>query len=91
MVKQIMSVIDEIAAERKRQVEGEGFSQAHDDRQMLGELAYAAACYAKGDFNDAWPWAKKWWKPTTQRRNLIKAAALIVAEVERLDRAEKQR
>ena len=36
------------------------------------------------------PWDRSWWKPTTPRRNLIKAAALIVAEIERLDRAEKR-
>lgn len=35
-----------------------------------------------------WPWEGAWWKPTTPRRDLIKAAALIVAEIERLDRAE---
>ena len=33
-----------------------------------------------------WPWARKWWKPMDRRRNLIKAAALLVAEIERLDR-----
>jgi len=33
-----------------------------------------------------WPWAAKWWKPKTVRRDLIRAAALIVAEIERLDR-----
>ena len=35
-----------------------------------------------------WPWTSGWWKPTTRRRNLIKAGALIVAEIERLDRAD---
>lgn len=34
-----------------------------------------------------WPWSHGWWKSTTPRRNLVKAAALIVAEIERLDRA----
>jgi hypothetical protein len=34
-----------------------------------------------------WPWAPTWWKPTDRRRNLIKAGALILAEIERLDRA----
>ena len=33
-----------------------------------------------------WPWEGKWWKPTTARRDLVKAAALIVADIERLDR-----
>ncbi|MBB4145863.1 hypothetical protein GGQ72_004429, partial [Rhizobium rhizoryzae] len=37
---------------------------------------------------DLWPasWAKSWWKPTDRRRDLVKAAALLVAEIERLDR-----
>lgn len=36
-----------------------------------------------------WPedWAAAWWKPGDDRRNLVKAATLIVAEIERLDRA----
>lgn len=34
-----------------------------------------------------WPWAAKWWKPKSQRQDLIRAAALILAEIERLDRA----
>lgn len=35
-----------------------------------------------------WPWEASWWKPTNRRRDLIKAAALIVAEIERLSRAD---
>ena len=34
-----------------------------------------------------WPWAAEWWKPKNPRSDLIRAAALIVAELERLDRA----
>ncbi|AFQ48272.1 hypothetical protein [Burkholderia cepacia] len=35
-----------------------------------------------------WPktWEPSWSKPTTPRRNLVKAGALILAELERLDR-----
>lgn len=33
-----------------------------------------------------WPWDEKWWKPGDARRNLVKAGALILAEIERLDR-----
>lgn len=33
-----------------------------------------------------WPWSPSWWKPTADRRDLVKAAALILAEIERLDR-----
>lgn len=96
-----MSALDDIAAERRRQVEEEGWTTEHDDQHDRGELARAAACYAAGHTFDhdvypafqttvnmtAWPWSRDWWKPTTPRRNLVKAAALIVAEIERLDRA----
>ncbi|MFC3859431.1 hypothetical protein ACFOPQ_01400 [Deinococcus antarcticus] len=37
-----------------------------------------------------WPFPPEWFKPTNRRRDLIKAMALIVAEVERLDRLEEQ-
>lgn len=35
----------------------------------------------------AWPWDPEWWKPRSERRMLVKAGALILAEIERLDRA----
>lgn len=41
---------------------------------------------------ELWPWPNRWWKPTTVRRDLVKAAALIIAEIDRLDReAEKEK
>lgn len=44
----------------------------------------------EGDMADieVWPWDESWWKPTNRRRDLVKAGALILAEIERLDRAE---
>lgn len=93
----------DIAAERRRQVEVEGWSVAHDDEHTGGEMAKAAACYAAGrivfaipqeiapdrgaaGYRSIWPWDLKWWKPKSYRLNLIRAAALLVAEIERLDR-----
>jgi hypothetical protein len=35
-----------------------------------------------------WPWHRKHWKPKDHRRNLIIAAALLLAEIDRVDRAE---
>lgn len=35
----------------------------------------------------AWPWDEQWWKPSTARRDMVKACALGLAEIERLDRA----
>lgn len=36
----------------------------------------------------SWPvaWDRSWWKPTSSRRDLVKAGALIVAEIKRIDR-----
>lgn len=36
---------------------------------------------------EMWPWSEDWWKPSGHRRNLEKAGALILAEIERIDRA----
>ena len=89
-------VLAEIAAESLRQVEQEGWSPEHDDEHWSGGLPAAAACYglagrSNGEtanfIKQIWPWDWNWWKPTDRRRNLVKAAALIVAEIERLDRA----
>ena len=91
------AVLD-VLAERRRQVEAEGWTPEHDDEHGAGEMAAAAACYglnAAGcgcEVARNWPWDGSWWKPTTSRRDLVKAGALILAEIERLDRlvAKKQ-
>lgn len=38
-----------------------------------------------------WPWDRDWWKPQDNRRDLIRAGALIAAELDRIDRARKRR
>lgn len=39
------------------------------------------------DAKELWPWSEERWDPTiSPRRNLIRAAAYIVAEIERLER-----
>ncbi|MER9937468.1 hypothetical protein [Mesorhizobium sp. M0088] len=89
--------IADVAAERRRQIEAEGWTAKHDDDHDKGEMARAAACYALADIRSAtvgpydienrmWPWDLSWWKPSSPRRNLVKAGALIAAEIERLDR-----
>ncbi len=35
-----------------------------------------------------WPWFAQWWKPGDRRRELVKAGALILADIERLDRVK---
>jgi len=78
----------DVLEERARQVSVEGWDPDHDDEvHDDGELARAAACYALGEAGDLWPWDIRWWKPKDRRRDLVRAGALIVAEIECLDRA----
>lgn len=92
----------DVLAERRRQIEAEGWTREHDDAHEDESLARAAACYAENPelVTPGWPggekprpqswprsWSARWWKPTDRRRDLVKAGALILAEIERLDRA----
>lgn len=88
----------ELLTERVRQQDVEGWTYDHDDAHDMGEMAQAAACYAltpsllgwlfgKNHFWEGfWPWSREWWKPTNRRRDLVKSGALIIAEIERIDR-----
>jgi hypothetical protein len=78
-----------IAAERQRQIDVEGWTPAHDAAHNAGDLARAAACYAlPATWRSAniWPWDLRWWKPSHEDRlrELVKAGALIAAEIDRL-------
>lgn len=72
-------VLREVAVERQRQLDVLGWSLAHDDAHTDGALAVAAASFAL-------PSICRPCSPELYRRNLVKAGALIVAEIERLDR-----
>lgn len=109
--REMSKAIEDIAAERRRQIEAEGWAPEHDDQHEDGSLAQAALAYTAvaladnceravmdefGDFGsipfkylDMWPksWAAMWFKPKSRRHDLVRAAALIAAEIERLDRA----
>lgn len=110
----LTAAIRDVRAERRRQVEEEGWTAEHDDAEHSnGELAAAAACYANPmavvidglgveiipPNSDTpplgWPdpWDHEWYKPKGRRRDLVRSAALIIAEIELIDRAsalEKQ-
>jgi len=94
----------DVLAERRRQIEVEGWTAEHDDKHAPGAMAAAAGAYCEsaarpGLFRTVpggartvpklWPkWALKWFKPTTPRQDLVKACALCLAEIERIDRAD---
>lgn len=83
----------DVISERQRQRSVEGWTTEHDDAYQNNELADAAACYAIHANNQGfstpahWPWDPEWWKQSGARRDLVKAGALILAEIERIDRA----
>lgn len=95
------AALRDVRMERLRQIEVEGFDAKHDADHDTGDLACAAAAYALHagcQLNpadgigfegtpDFWPrdWTSAWWKPKDPRRNLVRAAALIIAEIERID------
>jgi hypothetical protein len=103
----------DVLAERRRQVEKEGWTPERDDAYKDYSLARAAAAYAlaaatdradravmddfghaglTGELMRVWPqsWAATWFKPKSRRNDLVKAGALVLAEIERLDRAASQ-
>ena len=81
---------ERITAERRRQVEVEGWTPEHDATHAPDILTLAAVCYAmpermRGrDILSAWPWAPAYWKPTPDDRvrELVKAGALIAAAID---------
>ena len=98
--------VADVLAERRRQVEAEGWTLEHDDGHSLGEFGLAAALYAlpydarvggepliEQDHHIGLDMALEiacGWrlKPDTDpRRRLVKSGALILAEIERIDRA----
>lgn len=94
-----------IAEESHRQRTEKGFTVEHDaetygadDHKRL-HLGEAATCYAinavsnGGQFfaiEENWPWNLAWWKPESPRADLIKAGALIAAQIDLLDYLEAQ-
>lgn len=84
-----------VVAARDNQVNKHGYTSEHDLNHDRDELAIAAACYAlPADKRDntyitnlpvKWPFEAEYWKPTPfdRLKELSKAGALILAEIER--------
>lgn len=84
---------DLIRDERFRQVAEEGWTPEHDDGHVDGELGLAAVAYVLYGRNAemptpvSWPWEDETWKPSPDRvKNLVRAGALLAAEIDRLER-----
>lgn len=63
----------------------------------VGEPIFIQRLYCVGgddrlphiEFVNVWPFEDAWWKPKDRLRNLVRAGALIAAEIDRLQRTEK--
>lgn len=79
----------DVLAERHRQVTVKGWTPEHDDTYIGCELAAAAISYIEPmEAENYWPadWHDGSFRPSDYRRNLVKAMALLLAELERVDR-----
>lgn len=97
--------IELIAEERQRQISVEGWTPENDDANNKAQMVYAAKTYLEaatmresGQYVDRcylceffWPesWNEEWCKPKNTMRDLVKAGALIAAEIDRLQRKSK--
>ena len=91
---QLASGVDLIRQERQRQIAEEGFDAVHDfNEHHMDDLARAGAFYAlpahdrcRTQINKVWPFSWEWCKPTPDDRlkELVKAGALITAEIDRI-------
>ena len=89
-----------VMQERMEQVERHGHTCAHDDQHRHGEIAYAARAYVTASFYDEagdiamgqartqWPFAPHEFRPGTPIECLVKAAAMLLAEIDRLHRVD---
>src|SRR5258708_36815000 len=93
-----MTVLDEIARERQRQVDVEGVDEEHDDKYRLDELSRAAGAYILSPLGwlslpapGRWllPGGRKWGKPTTRGGGIMKPVAAITSDGGGVDRAGK--
>lgn len=87
-----------VILERAKQIEKYGYTVKKDRRYRNGELAKVGICYAIAAANSfdkeyqprgvEFPWSQEHWKPEAPRReNLVKAVALLLAQIDQIDAA----
>lgn len=91
-----------LCQERLDQVERHGFSAAHDDMHRDSAIAQGALAYLLAGMApdcrlpdtlaetaaNIWPWGAHTFRPGATEECFIKAAAMLLAEVDRIHRAD---
>lgn len=89
--------IELVCDERLRQINQEGYDSTHDDSETDSQLSKSAIVYScpehlRDQVMNFWQWDMQYFKPSSEDtidgriRNLVKASALICAEIDRLER-----
>lgn len=95
--------VRDIEMERDYQIKQKDCQTTRDDTYTDNQLIRAACSYALHATNEAqggceqthatimgvWPWPEGSFSKCDKRSSLVKAAALLVAEIERIDRANQ--
>lgn len=92
----------DVIAERIDQIDRHGFTLAHDRGHHPGNLALGAASYLNTAIDqlhgkhcdpkapaDTWPWEREAWRPGDARANIVKALAIGLAVLDRIDHAAR--
>jgi hypothetical protein len=90
-------VLDDIRMKRQRQIVIHSHPPEEDDRHADGSVGIGAIPYIQAanqqtlglkdkELQTFWPWPERFKPSADPRENLINAAALLVAEIERIDR-----
>lgn len=87
---ELSQALKDIIAERLRQI-GKGYTEAYDDQFAPFNLSNAGVGYALQHVHPEiaqkiWPLGERSLMPQTVRESLVRAATLIIAEIEKIDR-----
>lgn len=93
----------DVIAERLAQIEKHGFTLEHDLGHHPGDIAAGAGSYLSTaigqlygkafdpkEIDPEWPWEREAWRPGDARANLIKAVAIALAVIDRIDAAPQE-
>lgn len=84
-----IAALNKIIYERRRQVEVHGYTSNHDDEHEPSALQDAAMAFLSNS-PALWPWGVENYKaPEGDEDRLVKAGAMIVAQLERLIRVKQ--
>lgn len=65
------------------------YAMTESDRNHLAQVTIREEDGTVKHYPVIWPWEEQWWKPADRKKDLIRAGALIAAELDRLINSEQ--